>query len=181
MKTALLVIDVQMAFVHDDEAGASRSCPEAEQNVATLLEVFRKNGDKIIHIHHHGLDPSDPFHSDAPGAAVQPFAAPIEDEQIIIKNVASAFVATSLETDLRADGIKQLVVCGATANHCAESTARSAGNLGFDTIYASDAVWTYGAIGPDGIEHSAEDIHSVTLCNLHGEFAKVMPTKEIVK
>ena len=33
MKTALLVIDVQMAFVHDDEAGAERSCPQAGQNI----------------------------------------------------------------------------------------------------------------------------------------------------
>ena len=32
MKAALLVIDVQMAFVADDASGASRSCPEAEQN-----------------------------------------------------------------------------------------------------------------------------------------------------
>ena len=181
MKTALLVIDVQMAFVHDDNAGASRSCPEAGENIETLLGAFRERGDKVIHVHHHGLDASDPFHADAPGAAVQPFAAPVDGEGLVIKNVASAFNNTSLESDLRADGVERLVVCGATANHCAESTARSAGNLGFDTIYASDAVWAYGATGPDGVEHSAAQIHSVTLCNLHGEFATVLPTEEILK
>ncbi len=181
MKTALLVIDVQMAFVHDDEAGASRSCRQAEGNIKTLLSTFRKRGDKVIHVHHHGLDPSDPFHADAPGAVVQPFAAPVEGEGLVVKTVASAFNNTSLEADLRADGFERLIVCGATANHCAESTARSAGNLGFDTIYASDAVWAYGAVGPDGVDHSAEQIHSVTLCNLHGEFATVLPTEEILK
>lgn len=180
MKTALLVIDVQMAFVHDDAAGASRSCPEAERNVAALLAAFRRRGDMLVHIHHHGLEADDPFHADAPGAAVQAFAAPLDDEPVVIKHVASAFVGTSLERDLRSAGIDRLVVCGATANHCAESTTRSAGNLGFATIYASDAVWAYGATGPDGLEHSAEQIHSVTLCNLQGEFATVLPTSEIL-
>ena len=180
MKTALLVIDVQMAFVHDDEAGAERSCPQASGNIALLLETFRKNGDPVIHIHHHGEDPADPFHADAPGAAVQPFAAPVEGEEIMIKNVASAFVGTSLNDHLRTRGIEQLVICGATANHCAESTARSAGNLGYDTRYVSDAVWAYSATGPDGVEHAADDLHSVTLCNLHGEFATVVPTRELL-
>ena len=112
---------------------------------------------------------------------VQPFAAPTGDEAVVIKTVASGFVGTSLGSDLRADGVERVVICGATANHCAESTARSAGNMGFDTVYASDAVWAYGATGPDGTEHSAEQIHSVTLCNLHGEFANVLPVEEILK
>ena len=178
MNTALLVIDVQMAFVDDDNNGASRSCPQAEKNVAALLEYFRQHEDKVVHIHHHGLDPDDPFHADAPGSKAQPFAMPRDDEDVVIKHVASAFVGTNLEKSLRSAGINRLVICGATANHCAESTARSAGNLGFETIYISDAVWAYAATGPDGLEHDAQQIHSITLCNLHGEFASVMPTTQ---
>lgn len=180
MKTALLVIDVQMAFIDDDANGASRSCPDAERNVATLLSEFRERGDRVVHIHHHALDSDDPFHVDAPGSAVQPFAAPIEGEKVVIKHVSSGFVGTSLEEDLRSAGIDRLVVCGATANHCAESTTRSAGNLGFETFYVSDAVWAYGATGPDGVEHSPEQIHSMTLSNLDGEFATVIPTAQIL-
>lgn len=180
MKTALLVIDVQMAFVHDDNNGASRSCLQAEDNVANLLQQFRGSGDKIVHIHHHALDPDDPFHPDSAGAKVQPFAAPIEGEDVIIKHVASAFVGTSLEANLRSAQTSRLVICGATANHCAESTARSAGNLGFETIYISDAVWAYAATGPDGITHSPEIIHSITLCNLHGEFATALSTAQFL-
>ncbi len=181
MNTALLVIDVQMAFVHDDANGASRSCPEAEQNVAKLLDKFRDHGEKVIHIHHHGLDPSDPFHADSPGAAPQDFAIPKEDEDVIIKHVASSFVGTPLEQSLRNNGIDKVVICGATANHCAESTARSASNLGFETYYVSDAVWAYAATGPDGVEHSAEQTHSMTLCNLHGEFATVLTTEQALE
>lgn len=180
MKTALLVIDVQMALAHDDAAGAARSCPEAEENVAALLAAFRKRGDKVIHIHHHALDPEDPFHADAVGAAVQPVAEPVEGEAVVIKHGSSGFVGTSLETDLRRAGIERLVLCGATANHCVESTTRSAGNLGFDAFYASDAVWAYGATGPDGVTHAPEAVHSMTLSNLQGEFATVLPTLRIL-
>lgn len=180
MSTALLVIDVQMAFVHDDAQGADRSCPEASDNIQALLDGFRSSGQRVIHIHHHGTDPEDPFHAEAPGAEVQPFAAPKDGEVVYIKHVASGFVGTSLEEDLRAAGVDRLVVCGATANHCAESTTRSAGNLGFDVLYASDAVWTYGVTGPDNRHHSADTVHSVTLSTIHGEFATVMPTEGIL-
>lgn len=180
MKTALLVIDVQMALAHDDANGAARSCHQAEQNIATLMTAFCQRGDAVIHVHHIGLDPEDPFHSDAPGAAVQPIAAPIDDEAIYIKHVSSAFIGTSLEADLKSAGVERVVTCGATANHCVETTTRMASNLGFETYYTADAVWAYAATGPDGVEHSAEQIHSVSMANLEGEFASVLPTEKIL-
>ncbi len=181
MKTALLVIDVQMALADDDASGAERSCPEAEQNITTLLETFRKRGDTIIHIHHHGLDADDPFNANASGSAVQPYAAPIDGEPVIIKHVSSGFINTSLESDLRTLGVERVILCGAVANYCVESTARMAGNLGFDAVYAADAVWAYSETGPDGVHHSAEQLHSVSQCNLEAEFAIVMKTANIQK
>ncbi|MEH6360774.1 MAG: isochorismatase family protein, partial [Amylibacter sp.] len=74
MKTALLVIDVQMGFVHRDAAGTPRSCPQSEQNIGTLLTAFRASGDTVIHIHHHTLEEDSIFRADLPGGAVQPFA-----------------------------------------------------------------------------------------------------------
>ncbi len=181
MSKALLVIDVQMALAHDDAGGAARSCREAEKNIAALLAAFRERGETIIHIHHHALDAGDPFHADAPGAAVQPFAKPIDGEAIVIKHVSSGFVGTALEDDLRSSKIEQLILCGAVANFCVESTARSAGNLGFDAQYVSDAVWAYGATGPDGVEHTPEQLHSVTLSNIDGEFATVVQTAQVME
>ncbi|MBN3562330.1 isochorismatase family protein [Aliamphritea spongicola] len=180
MNTALLVIDVQMALLEDDNNGAKRSNPAAADNITRLLTAFREKGDVIVHVHHHGTDPEDPFFSEAPGAAVQPFAAPQGDEPVVIKFGSSAFVGTDLEQMLRAQNIERVVICGATANHCAESAARSASNLGFDTLYTADGVWAYEATGPDGITHSAETIHSVSLSTLQGEFADVLTTEEIL-
>ncbi len=180
MKTALLVIDVQMALATEDAAGAERSCPEAEDNIASLLKKFRASGDHVVHIHHHGTDPDDPFHPDAPGSAVQPVAAPVDGEPVVIKSGSSGFVGTPLQTILQDAGIERVVLCGATANHCVESTTRSAADLGFQPVYASDAVWTYGITGPDGISHSADQIHSVSLATLAGEIAAVTCTRDIL-
>jgi len=181
MKTALLVIDVQKAFSFRDATGGVRSCPQAEQNIAALLTAFRALGGHVIHIHHHSTEADSAFRAGQAGCAPQPFAAPIEGEAVVIKHVNSAFIGTGLEADLRKAGINQLVICGATANHCVETTTRMAGNLGFDVLYASDAVWAYEATGPDGVVHSAEQVHSMSLCNLDGEFAKVMKTMQVLE
>jgi nicotinamidase-related amidase len=180
MKTALLVIDVQMALAHEDAAGTERSCPEAESNIALLLEKFRSTGAPVMHIHHRGTDADDPFHPDAPGFAVQPVAAPSADEPVVTKTGSSGFMGTPLQDILQKAGVDRVVLCGATANHCVESTTRSAADLGFNPIYAADAVWTYGITGPDGVSHSADQIHSVSMATLEGEIAEVKNTKDIL-
>lgn len=181
MKLALLVIDVQMALAHEDASGTERSCPEAEDNIAALLQKFRQSDETVVHIHHHGTDPEDPFHPEAPGSAVQPVAAPLPDEPVIVKTGSSGFVGTDLQKTLEQNGIERVILCGATANHCVESTTRSAADLGYTPIYAGDAVWAYGIIGPDGTSHSAETIHSVSMATLEGEIAAVMNTKDILE
>ena len=180
MKTALLVIDVQMALAHEDAAGTPRSCPGAEDNIALLLGKFRAAGDMVVHIHHHGTDAEDPFHPDAPGSAVQPVAAPITGEPVVIKTGSSGFVGTPLRDLLQEADIDRVILCGATANHCVESTTRSAADHGLAPIYAGDAVWTYGITGPDGVSHSADVIHSVSMATLEGEIATVKNTTDIL-
>ena len=99
---------------------------------------------------------------------------------MIVKRVNSAFIGTDLEARLRAADIKAVVICGATTNHCVETTTRMAGNLGFDVKLVRDATWTFDRIGPDGDAHSAEDIHAMTLANLNGEFARIVSATEAV-
>jgi nicotinamidase-related amidase len=180
MKTALLVIDVQMALAHADASGTERSCLEAEENIAALLKKFRGSGDTVVHVHHQGRDPDDPFHPDAPGSAVQPVAAPAQGESVVLKTGSSGFVGTSLRDVLQEAGVERVILCGATANHCVESTTRSAADLGYQPIYVADAVWTYGITGLDGISHSAEQIHSVSMATLEGEIATVKRTRDIL-
>jgi nicotinamidase-related amidase len=177
-RLALLVVDVQMAFAQFDAEGRTRSTPEAEDNIRRLLDGFRARGGMICHIHHHSHEPGSPFTAGLPGNAVQPCAAPRAGETVYIKHVSSGFIGTSLEADLRSAGIAHVLLCGAEANRCVETTARMAGNLGFDMLYASDAVWAYGATGPDGRHHTPEEVLSMTLCNMQGEFGTVVTADE---
>ena len=102
------------------------------------------------------------------------------EEVSLPKFTRGQVIGTDLEARLRAAGIKALVICGATTNHCVETTTRMAGNLGFDARLVRDATWTFDRIGPDGDAHSAEDIHAMTLANLNGEFARIVSAKEVV-
>ena len=180
-KLALLVIDVQMAFAQFDAEGRARSTPEAEENIRRLLDAFRARGGTICHIQHHSHEPGSPFTAGLPGNAVQEFATPRAGEAVYIKHVSSGFIGTNLESDLRRAGIDHVVVCGAEANRCVETTARMAGNLGFTMLYAGDAVWAYGATGPDGRSHSPDEVLSMTLCNMEGEFGSVVTTDELLQ
>jgi nicotinamidase-related amidase len=61
-----------------------------------------------------------------------------------------------------------------------ETTARMAGNLGFDAWLVRDATWTFDRLGPDGEQHSAEEIQAMTVANLHGEFARILFAAEAI-
>jgi nicotinamidase-related amidase len=178
--TALIVVDVQHAFDEWEAAGKRRNNPQAVARIADLLAAFRARSAPIFHIRHEGTRPNSSFRPDSPGYAVKDEARERVGEPVIVKRVNSAFIGTDLETRLREAGIIRLVICGATTNHCVETTTRMAGNLGFDTRLVRDATWTFDRVGLDGDAHSAEEIHAMTLANLNGEFAKIVTTAQVI-
>ena len=89
------------------------------------------------------------------------------------KTVNSAFIGTALEAHLHREGIRSLVIAGLITDHCVSTTARMAGNLGFDVVVVADATATFERTGPDGVHHTAEQMHRSALASLHGEFAQV--------
>jgi nicotinamidase-related amidase len=179
-KTALIVIDVQRAFDEWEAAGKRRNNPHAAARIADLLAAFRAGAAPIFHIRHEGTRPSSSFLPGGSGYAVKDEAREQAGEPIIVKRVNSAFIGTDLETRLHQAGIRTLVICGATTNHCVETTTRMAGNLGFDARLVRDATWTFDRVGPDGDAHSAEAIHAMTLANLNGEFARIVTAAEAI-
>ena len=179
-RTALIVVDVQRAFDEWEAAGKRRNNPQALARIAELLAAFRNSNAPVFHIRHQSMRPNSSFAPGATGCPVKDEAREIEGEPVIVKRVNSAFIGTDLEARLRAAGIKTLVICGATTNHCVETTTRMAGNLGFDACLVRDATWTFDRVGPDGDAHSAEDIHAMTLANLNGEFARIVSAAETI-
>ena len=177
-RTALIVIDVQRAFDQWEAAGKRRNNPQAVARIADLLDAFRECGAPVFHIRHQGTRPNSSFLPDGTGYPVKDEARERAGEPVIVKRVNSAFIGTDLESRLRTAGIQTVVICGATTNHCVETTTRMAGNLGFDASLVRDATWTFDRIGPDGDAHAAEDIHAMTLANLNGEFARIVLASE---
>jgi nicotinamidase-related amidase len=178
-KTALLIIDVQDGFIQSDYWGR-RNNPQAEENMALLLAEWRKHKRPIVHVQHMSTTPNSPLRPDSAGNAIQQIVAPIEGELIIQKTVNSAFIGTDLEARLRQDGVDSVVVVGLTTNHCVETTTRMAGNLGFVTFIVADATATFDRVGHDGVHYPAETIHAVSLASLHGEFATVIQTENLL-
>ncbi|MDN4986961.1 cysteine hydrolase [Bradyrhizobium arachidis] len=177
---ALIVVDVQRAFDEWEAAGKRRNNPHAVARIADLLAAFRARGAPIFHIRHEGTKSNSTFLPSRSGYAVKDEAREQGGEVVIVKRVNSAFIGTDLETRLRTDNIATLVICGATTNHCVETTTRMAGNLGFDAQLVRDATWTFDRVGPDGETHSAEEIHAMTLTNLNGEFARIVTANEVI-
>jgi nicotinamidase-related amidase len=178
--TALIVVDVQRAFDEWEARGQRRNNPQAVARISDLLAAFRDDAAPIFHIRHEGTRPTSSFLPDGTGFPVKDEARERNGEPVIVKRVNSAFIGTDLESRLRAGNIRRVVVCGATTNHCVETTTRMAGNLGFDTRLVRDATWTFDRTGPDGDRHSAEDIHAMTLANLNGEFATIVTAGEAI-
>lgn len=179
VNAALLIIDVQQGF--DDSLWGRQNNPLAEANIVRLLEAWRDRQWPIIHVQHQSRFAGSPLHPTNPGYALKAQVRPLPGETLITKQVNSAFIGTSLETLLRQRHITTLVVTGLTTNHCVETTVRMAGNLGFLTYLVSDATATFDRMGPDGRLHRAEDIHTISLTSIHGEFAQVMTTDEVLE
>lgn len=175
---ALLVIDMQLGF--DAPTWGPRNNPDAEAKVAALIAAWREAGAPVIHVHHDSPDRSGHFRRGAPGHAVKAEARPESGERIYRKAVNSAFIGTSLETDLRRAGIGRLAIVGLTTNHCISTTARMAGNLGFETFVVADATAAFDRADLDGVIRPAAEVHAGALSDLQDEFARIVDTKWLV-
>jgi nicotinamidase-related amidase len=121
-----------------------------------------------------------PLRPGQPGNEFKAEAAPRPGEPVIEKRVNSCFIGTTLDEDLRQAGIGALVLAGLTTNHCVSTTARMAGNLGYAVWVVSDATAAFDRRGPDGVRYPADLVHSVSLSDLHGEFAFVIDTETLL-
>jgi nicotinamidase-related amidase len=178
MSAALLIIDVQRGM--DDPRWGARNNPQAEHRIADLLAAWRDSGRPVIHVRHASLEPKSPLREDTSGHAFKVEAQPMDGEPVFRKHVNSAFIGTDLEGYLRANGIDTLVMAGITTDHCVSTTARMAGNLGFTVTVVEDATATFERTGPDGVHYSADLMHRVSLASLHGEFATVRSTDDVL-
>lgn len=172
----LLTVDAQQGF--DQFKG--RNNPQLESNLAALHAAWRAAGRPLVHVRHDSTEAASVFRPGLPGNAFKPEAQPQKGEPVVRKSVHSAFIGTDLEGRLRQMGARSLVILGIQTNYCVASTARMAGNLGYKTYVVADACATFPQRLLDGSEVNAQAAHDLALAELHGEFATVVSTRDVL-
>lgn len=182
-ETALLVIDAQMGVNLHDHWGGSRghrNNPQSEQRIAELLAAWRDARRPVFFTLHNSREDSSPLKLSLDSGRSLPGLEPRPGEMTVVKDVNSGFTGTNLELDLRRRGVSRLVVAGYFTNMCVETTVRAAGNLGYDTYLAHDACAAGNRAGPDGQMFDAEQVHAMSVANLHGEFCTAILSCEAI-
>lgn len=177
---AIVLIDIQNGF--DDLAywGGERNNPEAENNAAKILDHWRKNHRPIFHVKHDSVNPQSKLAPGQHGNEIKHLVTPQPNEPVIRKHVNSAFIGTNLDEQLKKANISKVIFFGLTTDHCVSTSARMAGNFGYETYVVADASATFNRKTFDGKFISAEEVHRNALASLHGEFATVITTEALI-
>ena len=182
-ETALLVIDAQVGVNMHDHWGGScghRNNPHSEQRIAELLAAWRLAQRTVFFTLHNSREDASPLKLSLDSGKSIPGLEPRPGETVVVKDVNSGFTGTSLELDLRRSGVSRLVVAGYFTNMCVETTVRAAGNLGYDTYLAHDACAAGNRAGVDGQMYDAEQVHAMSVANMHGEFCTAIESSEAI-
>tara|TARA_B100000242_G_C42991376_1_gene460262 strand:+ start:185 stop:760 length:576 start_codon:yes stop_codon:yes gene_type:complete len=176
---ALIIIDVQKAFLEKDYPGIKRNNINAELVCGNILNKWRENDLNVIHVRHSSTNPESKLHKSKPGFEFNDYVKPKNNEIVLTKNVNSAFIGTGLDEILKNLNINTLVIVGMTTNHCISSSVRMAGNLGYETFLISDSTACYNTKGLDGKEIDCQVIFEASIASLSGEFAEIISSVEL--
>ena len=176
---ALLLVDIQKAFLEKDYPGLIRNNEHAEFICGKILKKWRTLDLPIIHVRHSSTNPESKLHKSRSGFEFNDYVTPLETEIVLTKEVNSAFIGTNLENILIKSHIDTLVIVGMTTNHCISTTVRMSGNLGFDTYLISDSTACYNTKGINGEIIDCNTIYNSALASLQEEFATVIDSKEL--
>ena len=141
--------------------------------------MWREANYPIVLVRHDSVSSDSPLR---PGQEGNEFQDGVDGKHdlLITKSVNSAFYgAPSLDDWLKQNSYSKIFICGITTNHCCETTARMAGNLGYEVKFVLDATRTFDFKDISGNLVKAEDVYQMTATNLNGEFAEVIKTSEV--
>ena len=110
-KPALILIDIQKAFDNVEYWGGQRNNINAEHNASELLAIWRANNLPIFHVKHCSANPNSLLNETNEGNDFKDIVMPINGEQIIKKNVNSAFIGTNLKEQLDNANISKTCNC----------------------------------------------------------------------
>ncbi|MCZ9881881.1 cysteine hydrolase family protein [Arthrobacter sp. B2a2-09] len=179
MSRVLLVIDIQ----NDYFPGGAHPLAGSDMAVvaaASVVEVFRRGGEPVVHVQHVWDEPEASFmRPGTPGVEIHQAVRPLPGEAVIIKASPNAFVGTELGAVLKRLEASELVVLGMMTSMCVDSSVRAAAEQGFDVVLVHDA-----CAAPDlefgGVVVPAEMVHAAFVAALGDGFARVVSSRDII-
>ena len=177
MARGLLIIDIQRDYF----PGGAMPLVEPEAAAAAarrVLDRFRADGLPVVHVQH-VEGPDAPFmRAGTDGVEIHDSVAPADGEPVIEKAAPNSFVGTSLEDDLRAAGVDEIVVAGMMSSMCVDATVRAAADKGFAVTVVHDA-----CAAPDlefeGTSIPGASVHGAFMAALGQGYATLVPSSEL--
>ncbi|WP_291272445.1 isochorismatase family protein [Geothrix sp.] len=130
MKTALLVVDMQISLIDEGPWNSEALMSKVEK----LIELARLNSVLVVFVVDHRVEPNMSLH---------PRMQTISGDLHITKHFCDSFLDTPLDEELQIRGIKHLVIAGLQTDYCIDTTCRRAASLGYTVQLASDAHSTF--------------------------------------
>ncbi len=170
---ALIMIDLQNTYRHGvmQLTGVEEAIVEARK----LLDIARDNKVPVFHIQH-DAGPGSPYDVRAEIGAIAKEVAPIAGEKVIVKNFPNSFVQTDLDEQLKALGIKNIVLAGFMTHMCINSTAHGGFNLGYAPTVVASATATRPLQTAGGKVLTAQQVHEGALAATRDLYAAVADT-----
>ncbi|WP_433199625.1 cysteine hydrolase family protein [Dactylosporangium sp. CS-047395] len=175
-------MDFQNAIVDRADGG-----PAALANAARAIEAARTAGIPVGYVRvafrpgYPEIDPANPIFGgmtqagdamtqDAPPTQLHPGLPVRPGEPVILKRRVSAFAGSDLDVLLRANGARELILCGISTSGVVLSTLRQAADLDFRLTVLADAC-----------ADRDEEVHRVLLEKVFPRQATVTTTDEWIK
>ena len=146
-RTAVLVVDMQHDFVHEDGALYGPDAARAVPVIEGLIHRARDAGARVMYTQDWHGDDDPEFaiwgqHARAGtwGAEIVAPLAPRDGDEVFRKLRYDAFYGTALDHRLRTIGVRHLVIVGTVANICVLHTAGSAALRHYDVVLLDDGI-----------------------------------------
>lgn len=107
---------------------------------------------------------------ETPIGRIMPEVSPSPSEHVLVKQYASAFFGTDLESILRESGVDTVIIVGVSTSGCVRATAVDAIQLGFTPLVVSDAV-----------ADRNPEVHNASLYDLQAKYAEVRGSESVLE
>ena len=169
--SALILIDIQNTYRHG--VMQLTHVEPAILQAQLLLNKARDLDIPVIHIQHDAGIGS-PYDISAEIGAIANEVAPIKGEKVIVKNYPNAFIQTTLDAELKALGIQNIVLAGFMTHMCVNSTAHGGFNLGYAPTVIASATATRPLLSANNRVLSADEVQFGALASTRDMYAVVL-------